>query len=486
MYDPNDRTKLYGLTHDAVNKRPMVRQVRMLKVGIGFPKGAAIHAYINASGAWVIEEGVGAKTTRSTFKTMAEAKAHYAKQRQMMVSDIKTVTERNKNRPRDQKDRSQYERAYPSKFPYFTFLRTGMDGDFVHDFEAIERHGSMPTEIEIVFLTDTPLEQAMEWWTAAEKKCEGNGIDARRRVDLASTDEEKKLADAARKAGGQYFPIIEGCHMRGCKYSRGEKPFCKPHSRLMFQLAYNPTLGGTAVFDTTGWRSGGNMFSCLHQIRSITGRGDADIGTVAGIPLQMVLRPYRTSHNGQPSTQYGISIQLRASDAQSLVRNVIAKADEFRMLTGAPMLLEAADELGEVIPETIEAKAMEAEFYPESTEDGEYDEYPEGEEVEPGQDSQPASRPESEAPRRKSEQTEEPAPPADPPALIEALGKFKLRDKQGKLDWFEELKQDLYDLTGSHERWASIREAHGGNTAQAAAACFREAWLAIANLKGAA
>jgi len=179
---------------------------------------------------------------------------------------------------------------------------------------------------------------------------------------------------------------------------------------------------------------------------------------------------------------------LRASDAQSLVRNVIAKADEFRMLTGAPMLLEAADELGEVIPETIEAKAMEAEFYPEVTEDAEYDEYPD---EDTGIDGvagpvEPASRPESEAPRRKSEQTEEPAPPADPPALIEAIGKFKLRDKQGKLDWFEELKQDLYELTGSHDKWASIREAHGGNTAQAAAACFREAWLAIANLKGAA
>lgn len=468
MYDPNDRTKLYGLTHDAVNKRPMVRQVRMLKVGIGFPKGPNIHAFIAPSGEWVIEEGDSKPPKRTKFKTMAEAKAFYADRR-----------------------RSVPERKYPSKFPYFTFLRTGMDGGFVHDFEAIDRHGSMPTEIEIVFLTDTPLEQAMEWWTAAEKKCEGNGIDARRRVDLASTDEEKKLADAARKAGEQYFPIIEGCHMRGCKYSHGEKPLCKPHSRLMFQLAYNPTLGGTAVFDTTGWRSGGNMFSCLHQIRSITGRGDADIGTVAGIPLQMVLRPYRTSHNGQPSTQYGISIQLRASDAQSLVRNVIAKADEFRMLTGAPMLLEAADELGEVIPETIEAKAMEAEFYPEATEDAEYDEYPEGSTIEDdasdddGRPSQPASRSDSEAPRRKSEQTEEPAPPADPPALVEAIGKFKLRDKQGKLDWFEELKQDLYDLTGSHERWASIREAHGGNTAQAAAACFREAWLAIAQMEGA-
>jgi hypothetical protein len=343
------------MTHDAVNKRPMVRQVRMLKVGIGFPKGPNIHAFIAPSGEWVVEEGDSKPPKRTKFKTMAEAKAFYADRR-----------------------RSVPERKYPSKFPYFTFLRTGMDGGFVHDFEAIERHGSMPTEIEIVFLTDTPLEQAMEWWTAAEKKCEGNGIDARRRVDLAATEEEKKLADAARKAGEQYFPIIDGCHMRGCKYSHGEKPFCKPHSRLMFQLAYNPTLGGTAVFDTTGWRSGGNMFSCLHQIRSITGRGDADIGTVAGIPLQMVLRPYRTSHNGQPSTQYGISIQLRASDAQSLVRNVIAKADEFRMLTGAPMLLEAADELGEVIPETIEAKVMEAEFYPESTEDGEGGE---GEEV---------------------------------------------------------------------------------------------------------
>ena len=55
MYDPNDRTKLYGLTHDPVNRRPMVRQVRMLKVGIGFPKGPNIHAFIAPCGVWVIE-----------------------------------------------------------------------------------------------------------------------------------------------------------------------------------------------------------------------------------------------------------------------------------------------------------------------------------------------------------------------------------------------------------------------------------------------
>lgn len=473
MYDPSDKTKLYGLTHDPVNRRPMVRQVRMLKVGIGYPKGPNIHVYIARSGEWVIEEGVAnsKQPKRTSFKTMAEAKAYYTERR-----------------------RSVPERSYPAKFPYFTFLRIGMDGGFVHDFEAIERHGSMPTEIEVVFLNDAPLEQSMQWWTAAELKCEGNGIDARRRLDLAVTEEEKKLAETARKAGEKFFSIIDGCHMRGCPYSRGKDnkaPLCKPHSRLMFQLAYNPTLGGTAVFDTTGWGSGANLFSCLHQVRSITGRGDADIGRVAGIPLQMVLRPYRTSHNGQPTTQYGVSLQLRAADAQSLVRNVIEKADEFLRITGTPLLLEAPDELGEVIPESAEARTMEAEFYPETTEEAEWEEYPEGSTTQDGasdddgRSGQPAGRPDSEAPRRKSEQAETP-PQSDPLALIEALGKFKMKDKQGKVDWFEELKSDLFELTGAHDIWASIREKHPGNGAAAAAECFREAWLTIASLKGAA
>ena len=82
-----------------------------------------------------------------------------------------------------------------------------------------------------------------------------------------------------------------------------------------FAALVNRTLdafGGTAVFDTTGWRSGSNLFSCMEQIRTITGRGNPEEGVVAGIPLRLVLRPYRTSHNGQPSTQYGVSLQLRA------------------------------------------------------------------------------------------------------------------------------------------------------------------------------
>lgn len=466
MYDSSDKTKLYGLTHDPVNRRPMVRQVRMLKVGIGFPKGPAIHVFIAPNGKWIVEEGLK-QPKRTEFDSMQKAKAFYMERRRVAP-----------------------DRTYPSKFPYFTFLRIGMDGGFIHDFEAIERHGPMPTEIEVVFLNDAPLEQSMQWWTAAELKCEGNGIDARRRLDLAATEDEKKLAETARKVGEKFFPIIDGCHMRGCPYSRGKDnkaPLCKPHSRLMFQLAYNPTLGGTAVFDSTGWGSGANLFSCLHQVRSITGRGDADVGRVAGIPLQMVLRPYRTSHNGQPSTQYGVSLQLRAADAQSLVRNVIEKADEFRRIAGSPLLLEAADELGEVMPESAEARTMEAEFYPAPTEEAEWEEYPadeSGASDDDEQSGQPASRPDSEAPRRKSEQAETP-PQADPPALLDALGKFKMLDRNGKSDYIEELKKDLYDLTGAHDTWASIREKHPGNGAQAAAECFREAWLTIANLKGA-
>ena len=137
-YD-GDRTKLYGLTHDPANKKPLTRQVRMLKVGIGYAKGPAIHVYIDREMKWVVEEGTGKNVSRKKFETVVKAKEYYTDRRKIMQADI--------DRCKGQKEGSQFERKYPGKFPYFSFSRTGIDGSFWPDFEAIERHGSMPTEI---------------------------------------------------------------------------------------------------------------------------------------------------------------------------------------------------------------------------------------------------------------------------------------------------------------------------------------------------
>ena len=330
-----DKSKLYGLTHD-LDGTPRTHQVRMLKVGIGYPRGPAIHVYIDRSGKWVVELGVGDKVALKRFDDRGTAKEYYT----------------------DQRRRAPI-RKYPGKFPYFTFYQIGMDAQYYPDWDAIEQHGSIPTEIEVVFLTNDPLEQTMQWWTAAELKCEGNGKDARRRIELAETDDEKQAAAKAEAAGEQFFPLTNACYACGCKHARGDKAICKPKTRLSFQLAHAPTIGGTCVYETTGFRSGRNLFSCIEQIRTVTGRGDPEQGVVAGIPLILILRPYRTSHKGQPTKQYGVSLQLRAEDAVSLYRKAIQAGDEFQAISRVPRQLEAPE------PEAAQAKRMEAEFYPE-------------------------------------------------------------------------------------------------------------------------
>ncbi len=77
------------------------------------------------------------------------------------------------------------------------------------------------------------------------------------------------------------------------------------------------------VLHTTGYRSISQIFSSLYRLKTLTG------DRLAGIPLKMVLRPYRTNHNGQAATQYGISLEFRAEDVESLRRNLIDQAFSF-------------------------------------------------------------------------------------------------------------------------------------------------------------
>jgi len=334
-----DRTKLYGVTHSP-DGTPLTREVRILKVGIGYPKGPAVHVYIDRAQKWVVEVGVGKDAKRLRFDSRPEAEKAYNEQR-----------------------RKAPLRGHPGKFPYFTFHRIGIDGSYYPDWEAIERHGPVPTEIGIVFLTDQPLELAYQWWTVAELKCEGDGINARRRITAAQNEEERRLAAEAEAAGEQFFPLVGKCYTKGCPLARGEKRVCKPHSRLSFQLAYAPMLGGTCTFDSTGFRSAADLASSIHRIRTVTGRGNAEQGTVAGIPLLLTLRPYRASHQGKPTTQYAVSLQLRASDAVELYRKAIEAGEEFRRVA-----LASAPERAAQLPEAQEAARMEAEFYPENEE----------------------------------------------------------------------------------------------------------------------
>lgn len=355
------KKKMFGLLHEP-DGTAVERHVRILKVSFGIPNGPDIHVAIKRDGKWSVEigsyggeRGTARQSHTKDFDTKADAFRYYMASR-----------------------KGAAQRKYPRKLPYFTFLRMGMDGDYVHDFDAIEQHGAFPNELDVVFLTNEPFDYAYQWWTAAELKCQGDGMNATRRLTEAKTAEEKKLADQAATKGEKYFPIVNGCYTQGCNYCKGDKPVCKPHGRLYFQLVNSPRIGGSCTYDTTGIRSIQQLFSCIQQVKAMTGRGDAEIGTVAGIPLKFVLRPYKTSHNGQPSVQYGVSLEFRAASAVELMRSLHQHSSEFQaaaQLMTQPLQIESGvDEVYDTTlidpinppafdSEDIEAAAMDSEFY---------------------------------------------------------------------------------------------------------------------------
>ena len=340
---------MFGLTHDT-DGNAIIREARILKVGIGLPKGKAINVWIHNDNKWRVRIGYKPDDSKTmSFESAKQAEEFY----RANLAKAPTC-------------------PYPRKIGFFTFTRPVIDDGgeiFEPDWQAIEAHGPMPTEIDIVFLDDQPFSGAYQMWSTAELKCRGDGINARRVLAMAATDEEKALAQEAKQNGEKYFPIIEKCWTCGCPYSResaeGKPSPCKPGGDLRLQLARNIRVGGTAYFHTSGYRSIGNIFSSLERIKTLTG------GRLSGIPLKMVLRPYKTKHDGQAATQYGVSLEFRAEDVEALRKNLIEQAWKFRSVAEAPVrrLIEsvepALEEDDEEVP--ISAQAMTDEFYPEET-----------------------------------------------------------------------------------------------------------------------
>jgi hypothetical protein len=351
---------LFGITHH-IDGSLLIREPRILKVGIGLPRGRALNVWIHNDKRWYFRIGVKGSDGKLKFETVHKAGLATRAEAQRFY-------------------RENYAKAepcnYPRKLGFFTFTRPviGEDGTevFEPDFEAIEAHGPAPTEIDIVFLDDNPFSGAYQMWSTSELRCKGDGVNAQRVFSMAATDEEKRLVQEAKNAGKKYFPIIGGCWTNGCPYSkegvddrgRPQPSPCKPGGDLKFQLARNIRVGGTAYFHTSGYRSISHIFSSIERIKTLTG------GRLAGIPLKMVLRPYRTKHNGQSATQYGVSLEFRAEDIESLRKNLMEQAFRFRQvlepgparrLLDAPAEPVTEEEEEEELP--INAQAMTDEFY---------------------------------------------------------------------------------------------------------------------------
>jgi hypothetical protein len=353
--------KLYGLLHDPAGNE-ILRQVRTMKVAFGLPKGGDVHVWIGAQDKWYVQGGNARRSGRlaaEAFEKRTDAQLRYVALRKDFDDLVKKA-----------KDPKDVVKSYPQKIPYFTFLRLGMGGDYVHDFDAIEQHGPIPSEIDIVFLTDQPFDYSYGWYTEARLNCRGDGMVGRRHIEAAvKLNGDKAAADAAAARGERYFEVRQ-CFVSGCPMA--EKKMCKPHGRLFFQLVNQPRFGGTVTYDTTGFRSVSQLYSCIRELKAVTGHGDPDRGYIAGIPLKLVMRPYKVTHDGKQGVQYGVSLEYRAANAVELRRMLVQQGQEFRTAIapeGRERLRIAAPADG-AIPadapiEDADAPYMDAEFCPD-------------------------------------------------------------------------------------------------------------------------
>jgi hypothetical protein len=310
---------MFGLTHER-DGMPIMREPRILKVGIGLPRGRGLEVWQHPTDKlWYFRKAIPKKgpgkgvdwellNAKSGIPTREKAEEFYY---------------------------AQYPKAeivnYPRKLSFFFFTKPVVMDDggeaFVPDFEAIEAHGPQPREIDIVFLDDNPFTGAYQMWSTSELRCKGDGINAMRVLSMANSHEEQELKKLAEAKGERYFPIVGGCWTGGCQYAGSD---CKPGGDLKFQLAQNIRVGGTAYFHTTGFRSISQIFSSLERIKSLTG------GRLTGVPLKMCLRPYKARHEGKTSLQYGVSLEFRAEDVGMLREKLAAQVWSFNNALNAP------------------------------------------------------------------------------------------------------------------------------------------------------
>jgi len=346
----------YGLTH-TLEGVPIVREAKTLKVGIGLPRGKAVHVWIDEEDQWCIQGGPNVR--RVGTREEAEEAYHAARS-------------------------EAPDRKFPGRLSYFTFSNVGADGSFEPDFEAIEMYGSMPRVLDIMFVEPDPFDNSYQMWTSTELKCEGDGKDAKRVVTLGASQTDQRYRDVAAEAmkrGDKHFEVLDGCWMFGCPFANGD---CKPHGRLVFQLARTPRLGSTAYFDTTGFRSVAELSSSLRKLLTVTGRGEPSQGRVHGIPLKLCMRPYKVTYEERGAkksgTQNAVWIEFRATDAMGLQRELLTHAAAYeggpRLLNGStavPVDITDMSELAEaelvVAPPPPNAAALAAEFYPEKEPD---------------------------------------------------------------------------------------------------------------------
>ncbi len=353
--------KIFGLTYDKNTRLPMVRTPRVLKVGIGIPKGKAVHIFMH-NGDWIIRFGVWEEKEGKKKLVM---KTVYRGNSAVKLNGVDAKLSNKREDVEAWYNAHKEEAAFsnrPQKIPHFTFTRrtiVEVEGKpvevFEPDFEAIEAHGDAPRRIPVMLMADNPLSQELAMWSASELKCHGDGILAERVLSMGSAKDDNWKA--AKDAGEKMF-VYSPCG-KACQYFGKD---CKPHSSLQMQLSHALRIGATAYFTTTGIVSAGQLFSSLTDIaEAVHNKGLS----LRGMPMDLVLSSFRANHEGKPSVQPCVFLDLRASSRKELDKILAENAWVPVRIEHGVRQIEApvsdADSMYDAETETL-APAINAEF----------------------------------------------------------------------------------------------------------------------------
>lgn len=355
-----DFGKLYGITHDAVTKAQVIRPNRVLKVGIGIPKGRAVHIFIHNK-EWMIRFGVWED---EGGKKKLKMKTVYRGNSTVKVGGVDTKLSN------ERKDVEAWYHAHkqdaavsnrPQKIQHFTFTSRTVREDeggkpvevFEPDFEAIEAHGDAPRRIPIVLTTNSPLRQEDQWWTATELKCHGDGLLGERVLALGS--EKDQWWSAAKAAGLKMFPI-EPCRLGGCPHAGVD---CKNHSNIEFQLAGSLRLGATAYFASTGQVTAERLASSLASIKIPV----ENMGlSVVGATMYLVLGSFKANKDNKPSIQPCVWLEFTESSMAAMRRVLQETSWTPKALDQVTRMIEAATVPDDIVNTELSAPAIMAEF----------------------------------------------------------------------------------------------------------------------------
>lgn len=255
---------------------------------------------------------------------------------------------------------------FPQRLDHFRITAKSGKGEWVEDADFTKllsdkysKSGNPLREFEVILLSDDPeqvFRTSYEWWSKTECKCRGNGLDAQRRR-TALTDSQKK----------EIQPTTDWLKWTVCGNGcpQLEEGLCKPSGNLYFMFPDKPIMGSAGFFHTSGYESIKRLSSSIEMIRSITG------GRLRGIPLSLVIRPYKARYddNGtvKTSVQFAANLEFRATDHKMLVPRLIEEATSYRKMLAAANDGTIPKLEVERFEEREEAEMVSSEFYPDTS-----------------------------------------------------------------------------------------------------------------------